>query len=37
MKEGFDVALEMSGAPTALPDILDNLSHGGRVASGLDN
>ena len=32
MKEGFDVALEMSGAPTALPDILDNLSHGGRVA-----
>jgi threonine 3-dehydrogenase len=32
MKEGFDVALEMSGAPTALPDILDNLSHGGRIA-----
>jgi threonine 3-dehydrogenase len=32
MKEGFDVALEMSGAPTALPDILDNLAHGGRVA-----
>jgi threonine 3-dehydrogenase len=32
MKEGFDVAFEMSGAPTALPDILDNLSHGGRVA-----
>jgi threonine 3-dehydrogenase len=22
----------MSGAPTALPDILDNLSHGGRIA-----
>jgi threonine 3-dehydrogenase len=32
MKEGFDVALEMSGAPSALPDILDNLSHGGRIA-----
>jgi threonine 3-dehydrogenase len=32
MKEGFDVAFETSGAPTALPDILDNLSHGGRVA-----
>jgi threonine 3-dehydrogenase len=32
MREGFDVALEMSGAPTALPDILENLSHGGKVA-----
>jgi len=32
MREGFDVAFEMSGAATALPDILNNLSHGGRVA-----
>ena len=32
MREGFDVAFEMSGAVTALPDILNNLCHGGRVA-----
>ena len=32
MVEGFDVALEMSGHPSALPDIVDNLNHGGRVA-----
>ncbi len=32
MVEGFDVALEMSGHPTALPEILANLNHGGRVA-----
>jgi threonine 3-dehydrogenase len=32
MSEGFDVALEMSGAPAAFQDILDNLCHGGRVA-----
>jgi threonine 3-dehydrogenase len=32
MVEGFDVALEMSGHPTALPDVLANLNHGGRVA-----
>ncbi len=32
MVEGFDVALEMSGAPSALPDVLANLNHGGRVA-----
>jgi threonine 3-dehydrogenase len=32
MVEGFDVALEMSGHPAALPDILANLNHGGRVA-----
>ena len=32
MVEGFDVALEMSGHPSALPDILANLNHGGRVA-----
>jgi threonine 3-dehydrogenase len=32
MAEGFDVALEMSGAEAALRSILDNMSHGGRVA-----
>lgn len=33
MLEGFDVALEMSGQPSAIPDILANLNHGGRVAT----
>jgi threonine 3-dehydrogenase len=32
MREGFDVALEMSGHPSALPEVLANLNHGGRVA-----
>jgi threonine 3-dehydrogenase len=32
MVEGFDVALEMSGHPSALADIVSNLNHGGRVA-----
>ncbi len=32
MKEGFDVGLEMSGAPSALDDMLAHLNHGGRVA-----
>jgi threonine 3-dehydrogenase len=32
MSEGFDVALEMSGAPSAFQNILDNLCHGGKVA-----
>jgi threonine 3-dehydrogenase len=32
MVEGFDVALEMSGNPAALPDIITNLNHGGRIA-----
>ncbi|MCP4044972.1 MAG: zinc-binding dehydrogenase, partial [Gammaproteobacteria bacterium] len=32
MGEGFDVALEMSGAPSAFQDILNNLCHGGKVA-----
>jgi threonine 3-dehydrogenase len=32
MKEGFDVGLEMSGNPTALRDMLANMSHGGRIA-----
>ena len=32
MKEGFDVALEMSGSPKAFADILPNLFHGGKIA-----
>jgi threonine 3-dehydrogenase len=32
MKEGFDVAFEMSGQPSALRSIIANMSHGGRVA-----
>ncbi len=32
MKEGFDVCLEMSGAPRALNDILENACHGGKIA-----
>jgi threonine 3-dehydrogenase len=32
MKEGFDVALEMSGHPSALPSIVDSMAHGGRIA-----
>jgi threonine 3-dehydrogenase len=32
MKEGFDVAFEMSGAPAAFDQIADNLVMGGRVA-----
>jgi threonine 3-dehydrogenase len=32
MLEGFDVALEMSGHPSALPDVIANLNHGGRIA-----
>ena len=32
MKEGFDVGLEMSGNPTALNDMIDNMAHGGRIA-----
>jgi len=32
MGEGFDVAMEMSGAPSAFQDILNNLCHGGKVA-----
>jgi threonine 3-dehydrogenase len=32
MSEGFDVALEMSGAPAALHSILDNMAHGGKIA-----
>jgi threonine 3-dehydrogenase len=32
MVEGFDVALEMSGHAGALPEIIANLNHGGRIA-----
>ena len=32
MREGFDIGLEMSGHPTALPDMIANLNHGGRIA-----
>lgn len=32
MKEGFDVGLEMSGQPQALRDMIDNMTHGGRIA-----
>src|ERR1700720_5036738 len=32
MKEGFDVALEMSGNPKAFDDILPNMFHGGKLA-----
>lgn len=32
MTEGFDVALEMSGSPDAMSDILENTIHGARIA-----
>jgi len=32
MREGFDVALEMSGAAAAYSQILDTIIHGGKVA-----
>ncbi len=32
MVEGFDVAMEMSGHPSALPEAIANLNHGGRIA-----
>lgn len=32
MIEGFDVALEMSGQPAAMHDIIANMSHGGSIA-----
>ena len=32
MKEGFDIALEMSGAAAAVTDLIDNMNHGGRIA-----
>ena len=32
MTEGFDVGMEMSGQPSALQDMIANMSHGGRIA-----
>ena len=32
MTEGFDVGLEMSGAPQAFASMLDTMNHGGKVA-----
>ncbi|GAA1350879.1 L-threonine 3-dehydrogenase [Falsarthrobacter nasiphocae] len=32
MLEGFDVGLEMSGHKTALPEMIDNMNHGGKIA-----
>lgn len=32
MKEGFDVGMEMSGHPSALPEMIRNMNHGGRIA-----
>jgi threonine 3-dehydrogenase len=32
MKEGFDIGLEMSGAPAAFDQLIDNLVMGGRIA-----
>ncbi len=32
MTEGFDVALEMSGSPNAIKDILNYVKHGGKIA-----
>jgi threonine 3-dehydrogenase len=32
MKEGFDVALEMSGNASAFREMLQNMAHGGRIA-----
>ena len=32
MTEGFDVGMEMSGQPSALRDMIANLTHGGRIA-----
>jgi threonine 3-dehydrogenase len=32
LSEGFDVGLEISGQPSALREMLENLNHGGKVA-----
>ena len=32
MEEGFEVGLEMSGAPTALQEMLARMNHGGQIA-----
>ncbi len=32
MREGFDIGLEMSGSPSALSQMIDNMTHGARIA-----
>lgn len=32
MREGFDVGFEMSGSASALPEMIENMNHGGRIA-----
>jgi len=32
MKEGFDVGFEMSGVPSAMREMIENMAHGGRIA-----
>ncbi len=32
MREGFDVGLEMSGAPSAVTAMIEHMNHGGRIA-----
>ncbi len=32
MKEGFDVGMEMSGAPSAMRDMIGAMNHGGKIA-----
>ncbi|MGW0522415.1 L-threonine 3-dehydrogenase [Crossiella sp. NPDC003009] len=32
LREGFDVGLEMSGQPSALREMIANMTHGGRIA-----
>ncbi|HSW38685.1 MAG TPA: L-threonine 3-dehydrogenase [Acidobacteriota bacterium] len=32
MKEGFDIGLEMSGAPAAFGEMVKNMCHGGKIA-----
>jgi threonine 3-dehydrogenase len=32
MREGFDIGFEMSGAAAALPEMIENMNHGGRIS-----
>lgn len=32
LREGYDVGMEMSGRPSALPEMIRNMKHGGRIA-----
>jgi threonine 3-dehydrogenase len=32
MLEGFDFGMEMSGHPTALPEMIENMNHGGHIS-----